>query len=400
MGPPDIKKMLQVKIKPRKDPYTDQFSRILMPKMMMLTATITGISWAKDKFTCIVPKKHGVSKDFVAKSCWINGMYIYKDLNPNFNGLYYGIPKDISYDGRNNYGALCNSEKDANCEQMEKTFYLQYQWFPLGVAALAIMYYLPYLLFCVVNADLIFLKDEIKKKKKDEVDYENVIKKFFSHKKNPNGIARTMLNTVVKVLYVVANILGMIIIDSAINGEFMSFGQNWSKWLSRSPLQRNDYTIAREPKAGHSLLPGFGLCQLTSAGQDIKHNIVNKHTFVCEISQHVLYQYILIILWYVLIVGIGVSILGLLIHLITEFSSVFCIGFQGHDLTRLYSTLTTREKQLLDFVRKKNMPVFGELLDRLMQIKGIKRGDDYDNPRYPTDYDRAQEKERMMAESY
>ena len=52
MAPPDIKKMLQVKIKPRKDPYADQFSRIFMVKIMMLTATVTGISWAKDK-VCI-----------------------------------------------------------------------------------------------------------------------------------------------------------------------------------------------------------------------------------------------------------------------------------------------------------------------------------------------------------
>ena len=49
MAPPDIKKLLRIKIKPRKDPYTDQFSRIFMVKMMMLTATITGLSWAKDK---------------------------------------------------------------------------------------------------------------------------------------------------------------------------------------------------------------------------------------------------------------------------------------------------------------------------------------------------------------
>ena len=49
MGPPDIKKMISIKIKPRKDPYSDQFSRIVMLKMMMLTAAVTGISWAKDK---------------------------------------------------------------------------------------------------------------------------------------------------------------------------------------------------------------------------------------------------------------------------------------------------------------------------------------------------------------
>ena len=51
MGPPDIKKMLTVKLKPRVDPYCDQYSRIIMVKVLMLAATFTGISWLKDKVT-------------------------------------------------------------------------------------------------------------------------------------------------------------------------------------------------------------------------------------------------------------------------------------------------------------------------------------------------------------
>ena len=137
---------------------------------------------------------------------------------------------------------------------------------------------------------------------------------------------------------------------------------------------RHDYTVPRDPaKVGHSLLPGFGLCQVSNAGQDLKNIVNNKHTFVCELSQHVLYQYILIILWYVMIAGIIISILGLIYYCFTELSSAFCNGFQGKNITQLYADLTTREKQLLDFVRKKNMPVFGELLDRLMIAKNIIR---------------------------
>lgn len=401
MGPPDIKKMLTIKIKPRKDPYTDQFSRIFMVKMMMLTATITGLSWAKDKFKCIVPKSHGVTEGFVSKACWINGLYVYKDLSPELRSYYFGIPPDISKDGMNQYGALCEMGKDKYCEPLEKTFYLQYQWFPLGVVGLAFVFYLPYVLYCVVNADLISLKDQVKKKKKDEVDYEEVVDKYFNRRNNPHSLARTLLNVLVKALYVIANLLALLTINSAINGEYVSFGSRWSEWLGLSGAQRHDYTIPRGPKAGHSLLPGFGLCQVTSAGQDIKHNIVNKHTFVCEMSQHVLYQYILIILWYMLIFGIVISIGGLIMHCLGELSSAFCIGFQGADITRLYGQLTTRERQLLEFVRKKNMPVFGGLLDKLMEKRGIKPEDNHGEERYPTDYDqRRAEKERMMADTY
>ncbi|XP_066914751.1 innexin inx3-like [Clytia hemisphaerica] len=395
MAPPDIKKLLRIKIKPRKDPYTDQFSRIFMVKMMMLTATITGLSWAKDKFTCIVPKNHETTAAFVQKACWINGVYIYKNLNPVFNSFYYGIPKDISHNGENNYGALCNSDKDQNCDPLEKTFYLQYQWFPLGVAALAFLYYLPYLLYCVVNADLILLKNSIKKKKREEVDYQELIDKLFTPSNSPHGAARTLLNLLVKILYIIVNVLGIVTIDSAINGEYVSFGTSWTKWLRLTPDQRHDYTVPRNPKAGHSLLPAFGLCEVVTAANDLKNTIYNKHTFVCELSQHVLYQYILIILWYIIVAGIIISIIGFLMHIFSDFTAAFCIGFQGRDISTLYRALNTRERQLLDFVRKKNMPVFGELLDKLYIAKNIKPDPLSEDPDQRAAMSR---KEQMMAD--
>ena len=153
-----------------------------------------------------------------------------------------------------------------------------------------------------------------------------------------------------------------------VNLRFINFNHN----TGLTPEQRNDYTIPRSPKAGHSLLPAFGLCEVVTAGKDIKNLVYNKHKFVCELSQHVLYQYILIILWYMLIFGIIISIVGLLLHLVSEFASAFCVGFQGRNIKTLYDGLTTRERQLLDFARKKNMPVYGELLERLMVDRKIK----------------------------
>ena len=138
---------------------------------------------------------------------------------------------NFSLQGENKFGGLCNSAKDKGCTPLEKTFYLQYQWFPLGVAALGFIYYLPYLLYCLVNADLLNIKDSIKKKKCDEVDYEEIVKKHFTSKNKPHGSARTLLNVLVKVLYVVVNVVGMVTIDSAINGEFTAYGREWSTWL-------------------------------------------------------------------------------------------------------------------------------------------------------------------------
>ena len=45
--------ILKVKIKPRQDSYSDQFSRILMLKVMFLGAFFTGMTWYNDKINCL-----------------------------------------------------------------------------------------------------------------------------------------------------------------------------------------------------------------------------------------------------------------------------------------------------------------------------------------------------------
>lgn len=373
MAPPDLKKMLQVKIKPRQDSYTDQFSRILMAKVMMMTAAITGISWMKDKLTCIVPKNHDVTGGFVSKACWINGLYVYRGLKTEDESFYYGIPHDISYDGINKYGTLCSTRYSANlpgsCQAFEKTFFLQYQWFPIGVAALSFLYYLPYLLFRVVNADMNEVKDAIKDKKVDEVNYAEVIKTFFSRKAKTSIShlrARVLLNIVIKVLYVVVNLVSMLIIDYAVNGNFMNYGPDWASWTGRSNEGRHDYTsITGETKAGQNLLPSFGLCQVQSSGQDVKNTVINVQTYVCELSQHILYQYILLVLWYALVFGIIVSIVGLMKHIYSLVANTVFVDAHGTDVNKAYKHLTAREKEYMNFIRRKNMAVFGELIKKL-----------------------------------
>ena len=45
--------ILKVKIKPRQDSYSDQFSRIFMLKVMFLGAFFTGMTWYNDKINCL-----------------------------------------------------------------------------------------------------------------------------------------------------------------------------------------------------------------------------------------------------------------------------------------------------------------------------------------------------------
>ena len=133
----------------------------------------------------------------------------------------------------------------------------------------------------------------------------------------------------------------------------------------------HDFTKKQDTKAGHHLLPGFGLCQVRSEAQDIKNQYTNVHTYICELSQHILYQYVLIILWFLLAIGIVVSIVGLLRHMFKYICLECFPGIEGEDVTRFYSKLSMRERELMDYIRLKNIPVFGELMERLQDYDSV-----------------------------
>jgi len=53
-----------------------------------------------------------------------------------------------------------------------------------------------------------------------------------------------------------------------------------------------------------------------SSAKDIKESHVNMHKVVCEISQHVLFQYTFVLLWLFIIIGIIVSVIGFIAALL------------------------------------------------------------------------------------
>ena len=69
----NIKSLLQVKFKARHDSYTDQYNRIFMVKMAMISSMILGLNWFKDTITCIIPGTAGIDKGYVNQACWIQG---------------------------------------------------------------------------------------------------------------------------------------------------------------------------------------------------------------------------------------------------------------------------------------------------------------------------------------
>lgn len=365
----NIKNLLTIKPKARCDDYTDQFHRIFMVKMSMVSALLLGLNWVKDTITCIIPKTADISGDYVHQACWIQGFYIYKELkhNPGEFG-YYGIPKDIEMNGLNHAGHPCYVGNNPNCQPMQKTFYLQYQWFPFYIATMGFLYYLPYLLFRMVNSDMITLKCSLKSG--GELDVEGVVKNYFNHVINPVGKMRMRLiaNIFVKVFYVIVNIIAFTGTDKLINGDFKSYGSKWISWGKQDNDVEFDYTATRHSwRPAETLLPTFGLCDVLELGKDIKHSLYNSHRFVCEISQNILYQYVLALLWILFITGMVVSVLGLLL-LIGEHVAMQTITVtydDGDHTKKVYSALTLRECQYLECIRKKDIIAFTNVIRKL-----------------------------------
>lgn len=90
------------------------------------------------------------------------------------------------------------------------------------------------------------------------------------------------------------------------------------------------------PKPGNALLPTFGFCEVHESAKDIKTAVINEYRFVCEISQHVLYQYVLILLWFAMIFGIVVSVIGLLAKFIGHMITMTCFLNRGPDARFVY----------------------------------------------------------------
>jgi len=371
----DIKGMLSISIKSRHDSHSDQYNRIFMVKLMLVCTLVMGISWYSDSISCIIPGSHGIDGGFVSSTCWIQGVYIYKELRARVDEVaYFGIPKDIDLDGivdDSPVKQLCNtkpklaSEEVEGCRAMHKTFFIQYQYFPFLVAALAIIFYAPYLLFRAVNNDLISLKNNVKS---DDRDSEAIAKHYFSQRTNPNrnNAGRILGNVLVKVLYLIANVVTLTGLDRLLNKEYINYGNAWLEWTRLHNTIQYDYLGMRDhPKPGNMLLPPFGYCEVHASAQDIKNSYGNRHKFVCELSQNILYQYALVVLWFALIVGIVVSIIGLIMLIIHYAIGVFGIKPDGPIAKRIFKTLSFRELEYLEFIRKRDIVLYGEILDHL-----------------------------------
>jgi len=380
----NIKEILSIKMKPRHDDLTDQFSRIFMAKIFLISSLIMSVDFFSDRVSCIVPNDSNLSHDFVHSACWIQGFYVYEEMRFRFlESAYLGIPKDVELDGIYEDGKLCRRINkashllDSNCREMTKTFHIQFQYFPFYIASVAIMLYMPYILFRIINADIISLRNSLRASPDQEKPADKLVENYFDYTMNGGKgrlRLRVFLNVCVKVLYVAVNALSFIFTNKLLNGNFQTYGIEWLRWTKLNNSYAHAYTGTRSryPKPGNMLLPAMGFCDITEGTKDVRHSFANYNKFICEISPHVLYQYVLVVLWFLLIISIAIAIIGFLLNLssLAFFLTTCRISKKVSKNTRsivkrVMSRLTVREIEYLRFIRTKNLEMYGDVVRML-----------------------------------
>ena len=70
-----------------------------------------------------------------------------------------------------------------------------------------------------------------------------IIQNYFNYKINSPKKMRTrvLLNVLIKILYVVANVAGFLLTDSVLNGRFRAYGLDWVEWAKLDNELAYDY---------------------------------------------------------------------------------------------------------------------------------------------------------------
>lgn len=318
---------------------------------------------------------HNLYQVIDIRSISFSGFYIYKEMQTRLNQSgYYGIPKNMDYDGINLLGQLCATTDRAlehvpGCTPMKKIYYLQYQYMPFFVAALSLLYYFPYIIYKLINTDLFSLKEHFSK---GDITSDIITQSFFNHGINTQRRMRyrSVINISIKLMYLLANIIAFCSIDKLLNNDFSSYGIRYTKWMEIENYLAHSHNLKMrvQPKPGNVLLPPMGFCDIHEATRDVRNTHINTHKFICEISGHILYQYVMLLFWFLLVIGIVLSSFGLLIHLFSYFISV--VQLKKHDDSHhLYKILTLREIDYLDYIRQRSTPLYHGVAKSLKEAR-------------------------------
>ena len=178
---------------------------------------------------------------------------------------------------------------------------------------------------------------------------------------------RVALNFLNKFCYCLVNYGTFKILNAVLNGNFVDYGADWVAWISNNTT-RLDFMSRRAPTPGNRLLPTFGMCDIHDTRNSLTRNYANRYTVVCEISSHLLYQYMFVIMWFLLVLSICISIFGVLLH-IGGHLRILLIVRQQKLIAPIAAKLMHREIEYLEFLRRRDLTTYGKVLRRLQTFK-------------------------------
>lgn len=127
---------------------------------------------------------------------------------------------------------------------------------PFLLGVLAILYYLPYLVFKSANDDIVKLQVKIKCKNKASTKADEIFRLFFKSR-NRNFLFDTQLSSrhlqimCVKIFYVAVNVGVLFGLNAILHGRFIGYGGKMIDWYKQNHTERFDYMGSTEhPKPG------------------------------------------------------------------------------------------------------------------------------------------------------
>lgn len=119
--------------------------------------------------------------------------------------------------------------------------------------------------------------------------------------------------------------------------------------------------------SGDKLLPSMGLCEVDESSVTSTDERNNHYLMLCEFSTNVLYQYILIVLWFLFIISFSISVLGLLAYISEQIFPTLWHYSTGSQKQTIYRHITLREIEYLQFIEKKDLVIYGDVLRQLKE---------------------------------
>ena len=173
-----------------------------------------------------------------------------------------------------------------------------------------------------------------------------------------------VMNILVKWFYLAINLGVFYLSDHLLNGHFRMYGQQWIQWSLLSNQEAFHFKTGSSVKPGNLLLPSFGFCEIFEASVSETFKYENKSRFICEISLNIMYQYIFVILWFVMLAGIFISVCGVVQNIASYIITIMLLTRKEAQTTiSLFNVVSIRECEYLSVIRHHDNQLYRDVLE-------------------------------------